>query len=133
MFAKPEIGSEIEVVTNTPNLTQPFAIPRRYRGTVVKAFNWAGDYDFCLTTGDRAFPVRVIDIRYVKEMKLLDGTEAATQAETAVPKIRSWTVDGSKGNTYIVTNDNGKWSCDCVAGKFGRHCKHVDQIKASAQ
>jgi len=128
MFAKPEIGSEIEIITNTPSPGQPFALPRNYRGTVVKPFNWIDDYDFCLTTSDSAFPVRIVDIRNVKEMKFIDGTEA-TVAETAVPKIRSWTVDGSKGNQYIVTNDNGKWSCDCVAGKFGRHCKHVEKAK----
>jgi hypothetical protein len=128
MFAKPKIGSDIEIVTTTPNPAQPFALPKRHRGTVVKPFNWVGDHDFCLTTGDSAFPVRVVDIRYVKEMKFIDGTEAVI-TETAVPKIRSWTVDGSKGNQYIVTNDDGKWSCDCVAGKFGRHCKHVEQLK----
>ncbi len=130
MFAKPDVGSDIEVVTATPNPSQPFALPNKHRGTVVKSFKWVGDYDFCLTTGDSAFPVRVIDIRYVKEMTYLDGTAANPRTDiAAVPKIQSWTVEGSKGDIYIVTNDDGKWACDCVAGRFGRHCKHVEKIK----
>ena len=130
MFAKPDVGSEIVITTCTPNPTQPFALPKTYQGTVVKSFKWAGDHDFCLTTGDSAFPVRVIDIRYVKEMTYRDGTAATPTTDTAaVPKIQSWTVEGSKGDMYIVTNDDGKWACDCVAGRFGRHCKHVDKIK----
>lgn len=130
MFSKPAIGSEIEILTNTPNPSQPFALPNRYVGTVVQSFKWVGDHDFCLTTGDSAFPVRVVDIRYVKEMKFVDGSIASeTSAKAAVPKIQSWSVEGSKGDIYIVTNDDGKWACDCVAGRFGRHCKHVDKIK----
>ena len=130
MYAKPTVGSDVEITTNTPNSTQPFALPNRYRGTVVQSFKWVGDHDFCLTTGDSAFPVRVVDIRCVKDMKYADGSAAIEKANSvAVPKIQSYSVEGSKGDIYIVTNDDGKWACDCVAGRFGRHCKHVDKIK----
>lgn len=129
MFSKPAVGAEIEVVTNTPNPAQPFALPKRHIGTVVQSFKWVGDHDFCITTSDSAFPVRVVDIRYVKEMKYINGAAVSSVVATAVPKIQSWTVEGSKGDIYIVTNDDGKWACDCVAGRFGRHCKHVEKIK----
>jgi len=129
MFTKPDIGSDIEIITNTPNPAQPHALPNRYRGRVVIPFKWINEYDFCLTTGDSAFPVRVVDIRNVTEIKYLDGSIAVQTEYTAVPKIQSYTVEGSKGDVYIVTNDNGKWACDCVAGKFGRYCKHVEKIK----
>ena len=129
-YAIPEVGSEIEFISHTPNPGQPFALPNRYQGTVVQSFKWAGDHDFCITTGDRTFPVRIVDIRYVREMKHINSSTVPTQAElTAVPKILSWTTEGSKGDVYIVTNDDGKWACDCVAGQFGRHCKHVEKIK----
>jgi hypothetical protein len=128
-FNKPEVGSDIEVVTATPNPSQPFALPKHYRGRVVQPFKWAGPNDFCMTTDQADFPVRVIDISYVKELKYVDGTVATTVEVKPVPKIESWTVDGSKGDVYIVTRDGTKWSCDCVAGKFNRHCKHVSLIQ----
>jgi hypothetical protein len=128
-FAKPEVGSEIEITTNTPNPTLPNALPNYYRGKVVTPFKWINEYDFCLSTNDRSFPVRVVDIRHVTQMKFVDGSAAVQTEYTPVPKIESWTVEGSKDNVYIVTRDNGKWSCDCVAGKFNRHCKHVAAIQ----
>ena len=133
MYTKPAVGSEIEIVTNTPNPVQPFALPRRYIGRVVEPFKWVNDNDICITTGDSAFPVRVVDIRYVKEMTYLDGTIASQRTEvTAVPKIQTWTVEGSKGDVYIVTRDGDQWACDCVAGRFNRSCKHVAAIKCRA-
>lgn len=129
MFAKPEVGSEIEITTNTTNPGLTFSLPNRYRGRVVTPFKWINEHDFCLTTGDSAFPVRVVDIRNVTEIKYVDGSIAIQTEYTAVPKIQNWTVEGSKGDIYIVTNDNGKWACDCVAGRFNRYCKHVEKIK----
>lgn len=128
-FAKPTIGSDVEVVTDTPNPSQPFALPKHYRGRVVQPFKWVGPDDFCLTTGDSYFPVRVINIKYVKDLTYVDGSIATTTEAKAVPKIESWSVEGSKGDIYIVTRDGDKWSCDCVAGKFNRSCKHVLSIQ----
>ena len=43
----------------------------------------------------------------------------------------TYKVDGSKGNVYNVTNDNGVWNCSCPAHGFGRgkDCKHIKEIK----
>jgi hypothetical protein len=128
-YAKPEIGAEIEIVTNTPNPTQPFALPNTYRGIVVKALKWVTPDDFCMTTDRPEFPVRVVDIKNVASLRFLDGSEAKQIEVRSVPKIQSWTVEGSKGDVYIVTKDNDKWACDCVAGRFGRNCKHVASIQ----
>ncbi len=34
-----------------------------------------------------------------------------------------------KIKNYTVIFDSKKWSCDCRAGKLGKHCKHIDQAK----
>ena len=47
-------------------------------------------------------------------------------------KVKSeWKVNGSKGNTYLVVNDDGFWSCSCPAHGFGRgkDCKHIVEIR----
>lgn len=51
---------------------------------------------------------------------------------TPKPAKLEWAVEGSKGNTYTVVNDNGNWTCSCPAHGFGRgkDCKHIAQIKA---
>ncbi len=46
---------------------------------------------------------------------------------------REWTVEGSKGKTYVVKSDDGFWTCSCPAHAFGRgkDCKHITTIKAN--
>ena len=55
-----------------------------------------------------------------------------TEAKSKNVKVKmEWKVNGSKGNTYRVVNDEGIWSCSCPAHGFGRgkDCKHIIQIK----
>jgi hypothetical protein len=39
------------------------------------------------------------------------------------------TVDGSKGNKYVVSCNRGRWSCDCKGFKFRKTCKHVEEAQ----
>lgn len=34
------------------------------------------------------------------------------------------------GAFHLVTTESGRHSCDCEAGKFGKHCAHVEAVKA---
>ena len=44
---------------------------------------------------------------------------------------KTYKVEGSKGNSYKVLNDEGIWTCSCPAHGFGRgkDCKHIKNIK----
>jgi hypothetical protein len=44
---------------------------------------------------------------------------------------RCWTVTGSKGDNYIVSQQNNQWSCSCSGFAFRNRCRHVDQIRDS--
>ena len=44
-------------------------------------------------------------------------------------KSETYTITGSRGDKYTVTNRNGKFSCDCPAGKFRGSCKHSTQVQ----
>lgn len=39
-----------------------------------------------------------------------------------------WTVPGSKGNSYTVTLDAGRYDCTCRGYQFYRSCKHIKSI-----
>ncbi len=43
---------------------------------------------------------------------------------------RNWTVSGSKGNSYTVTEEHGLWTCTCSGFKFRNKCKHVEEISS---
>jgi predicted nucleic acid-binding Zn finger protein len=47
-------------------------------------------------------------------------------------KAISYSVEGSRGNSYAVVNSGNIWTCSCPAHGFGRgkECKHILAIKS---
>ena len=45
------------------------------------------------------------------------------------PQGRTWTVKGSKGDEYKVTELDGNLNCTCSGFKFRGDCKHVKSIQ----
>jgi len=44
-------------------------------------------------------------------------------------EVRSYEVQGSKGDTYTVTDNGGTWTCTCPGFGWRRKCKHVEAQK----
>ena len=95
-----------------------------YTGIVVHE-KWYGDDKIGLTTDMKHFPVRVLNRANIVEVMgaKVDYTPVKSTRETI-------TVQGSKGNTYIVTKENGKASCTCPGFGFRKTCKHVQEVMA---
>ena len=134
-YAIPEIGTEVEVC-----MKNPLPVSARYsgmpdywwyRGQILKSLKWMSPDMFCLSTDNKESPIRILDQDRILDLRLVDGGEVEHVELKEKPKFQMWQVDGSKDNVYTVTLDNGKWSCDCVAGRFNRPCKHVKKIQES--
>lgn len=95
-----------------------------YTGRVVLDHGAVRSGQIGLTNDDPEFNLRVIDIERIVSL----GNEEIAVVDSK-PKSESWTVQGSKGQTYIVTLDHGKFECTCPGFQFRRACKHVDTIK----
>ena len=93
-----------------------------YTGIVVHE-KWYGDDKIGLTTDMKHFPVRVLNLTNIVEVSgaKVDYTPVKSTRETI-------TVQGSKGNTYIVTKENGKATCTCPGFGFRKTCKHVQEL-----
>lgn len=93
-----------------------------YTGIVVHE-KWYGDDKIGLTTNMKHFPVRVLSRANIVEVSgaKFDYTPVKSSRETI-------TVQGSKGNTYIVTKENGKATCTCPGFGFRKTCKHVQEL-----
>lgn len=48
------------------------------------------------------------------------------------PQGNSWTVKGSKGDSYTVAEENGQWSCTCSGFKFRGQCRHIAEVNQKA-
>lgn len=95
-----------------------------YTGTVVHE-KWYGEDRIGLTSTVRGFPVRVISRANIVEVSgaKFDYTPIKSNREVI-------TVQGSKGNTYVVTKENGKAHCTCPGYGFRKTCKHVQEALA---
>jgi hypothetical protein len=95
-----------------------------YTGTIVREKFFATD-EVGITTGDPRFPVRRIHRARIVEVggAKLDYTPVKSDRITK-------TVQGSKGNTYIVTAENGKATCTCQGFQFRKSCKHTQEALA---
>lgn len=93
-----------------------------YTGTVVHE-KWYGDDKVGLTTDVRGYPVRVLSRANIVEVNSAkhDYVPVKSTRETI-------TVQGSKGNTYIVTKEDGKAHCSCPGYSFRKTCKHIQEI-----
>ena len=74
--------------------------------------------------------VKVNDEKLLEQFGRL-SEEPILNADAIVPteSFQSWTVDGSKGNTYIVELIGDKYHCNCAGYGFRGKCKHSQQIK----
>lgn len=97
-----------------------------FTGTVVRDHKAIREGQIGITAHDPNNPdfnLRIIDIDRIV------GFEDSAEAVQAKSEHRTWTVKGSKGSEYIVTQDRGQYSCTCPGFGFRRACKHIDEIK----
>jgi hypothetical protein len=95
-----------------------------YTGIIVHE-KWYGDDKIGITSDARGLPVRVIDRARIVEV----GGATIDYAPVKSDRITK-TVQGSKGNTYIVTAENGKATCTCQGYSFRKSCKHTLEVLA---
>jgi hypothetical protein len=74
---------------------------------------------------------RVARIEYLDENGKPIKSESPVEAqdEPEEEEALTWQVEGSKGKIYTVAKHGDQWSCTCVAGSFGKACKHVQAKK----
>lgn len=93
-----------------------------FTGTVVPTIRGYGKDVVCLSTGQKQFPVRIIDLDRIV------GYEPTKKASEN--NFESWDVIGSKGSKYKVTRNGKHFECSCPSHQFRRSCKHVNELKS---
>ena len=72
-------------------------------------------------------PIR-IDVR--GRRFVVNPVQFKTKLKEEEPEGRVWTVKGSKGDEYKVSELNGSWSCTCSGFRFRGDCKHVKELRS---
>jgi hypothetical protein len=110
----PSVGSTISVNC------QYYTGAAKFEGVVVNPYRWLSTNEFCLQTGNKEFPVSVINLTNVVDLKILSGSTIS---------IRKFKVKGSKNDEYIVTLSGDHYSCPCIGFKYHSKCKHITKVK----
>ena len=71
-------------------------------------------------------PIR-IDVRGRKFQ--VNPVQFKTELKEPEPEGRVWTVKGSKGDEYRVSELNGNYSCSCSGFRFRSKCRHIEQFE----
>jgi hypothetical protein len=66
-----------------------------------------------------------------RKFKEVPDIWGVTVDETEPVEGRNWTVTGSKGAAYTVTENHGLWTCTCSGFKFRNKCRHVETISST--
>jgi hypothetical protein len=91
------------------------------RGKLTNVPKWCGPKTIALIR-DEDGGLSIIDHSLILKV---DGKNF----EVIEPKVNSWTVAGSKGSTYVVTETGGRYTCTCTGFQFRKSCKHLGMIK----
>lgn len=120
----PTVGSVIKVrvsYSQGPQMVPPQDDFHEYEGKVLPSYKWLSDREFCLS-GDDNWPIRVINVESVKDMKLISG-----ELKDVKSAVETFVVVGSKGHKYTVTRSSKGWTCTCPGASFRGTCKHIEE------
>jgi len=122
----PQIGSRVRVTTRYREIyihaTSPFK-DRVLEGEIVNPDKWMDQDNFKLFTGNPEFPYSIINVNNVHDIKYLTGGSG----RSLVNDTKTFTVKGSKGDTYTVTQVGTRWTCTCHGFQFRRSCRHIKE------
>lgn len=134
---KPNLGQRLRVTTDWTDLfaKSPSYVARAYvvEGEVVASDPEDPPNTFRLLTSWKHHPISVISYDRVRECIVLsaDAPHAIGVSEAKIPEgTRTFLVEGSTGNQYVVTYTGKTFTCTCPAGQMSRSCKHVKQVRA---
>ena len=59
---------------------------------------------------------------------VVNPVQFKTGTKEEEPEGRTWTVKGSRGDEYRVSELNGNYSCTCSGFRFRSKCRHIEQF-----
>jgi len=123
MHEKPQIGSTVTVKTkyHSPSIWGDWQ-EYELTGEVISV-SWLAPNQFAVTNPNHPNKFSVISLNNVVSL----------QSNKATIKLASdykeWTVQGSKGNTYLVIRKENKYTCSCPGFTFRKNCRHMAEVR----
>lgn len=95
----------------------------KYVGAIIPNPKWVAADCVCLSTGDIAFPFRII------EKSLIVDSTTDIPYNKPIEDKNVFSCRGTDGSIYTITREGSQWSCTCTGFGFRKDCKHVNAAK----
>lgn len=90
-----------------------------YSGTVTQQ-KYTNPDEIAITTNDPR-----IAFRRIQRSRIVEVGGVKIDYVPPSPNKIVKTIQGSKGDTYIVTKENGKTTCTCSGFQYRKACRHI--------
>lgn len=123
MHEKPQIGSQVTVKTKyfSPSIWGDWH-EYELTGDVISV-PWLAPNQFAVTNPNHPNKFSVISLDKVVDLR---SNKATIKLDS---DYKEWTVQGSKGNTYLVIRKENKYTCSCPGFTFRKNCRHLAEVR----
>lgn len=130
LFSIPEPGTKIAITFEFPSYVLGASKVNKttITGIVEKATKFTPPGVVRLLTDfDSPVRVREIPVERITDIKYRDGRVAPKNE--IVGDTKTWTIQGSRGNSYVVVRTIHRWSCTCPGFQFRKTCRHIKELQ----
>lgn len=129
-FSIPDPGCKVAITFEFPSyvIGSPKVSKTTITGIVEKATKFTPpNFVRLLTDFDSPVRIREIPLHRVTKLEYADGRSAPKNE--IVGETKTWTVQGSRGNSYVVVRTIHRWSCTCPGFQFRKSCRHIKELQ----
>jgi hypothetical protein len=129
-FSIPDAGCKVAITFEFPSHVIGTATVNKttITGVVEKATRFTPpNFVRIVTDVDSPVRVREIPLERITNIEHADGRVA--QRNKIQYNTKTWTVEGSRGSKYVVTQTKNSWSCSCPGFQFRKTCRHIKELQ----
>ena len=129
-FSIPEAGCQIAITFEFPSYVIGTAKVNKstITGVVEKATKFTPpNFVRIVTDFDSPVRIREIPVERITNLEYNDGRDAPK--EKILGDVKTWAVQGSRGNNYVVVRTLQRWSCTCPGFQFRKTCRHIKECQ----
>ena len=131
MYRKWLERSKLSQITVRTRLYQPsYHRPDPYceheiTGEILNSIKWLKPDEMALTNPAHPNGFSILHKKNILWIKDADGRKAAVKIDS---DYKQWTVQGSKGNSYLVIRQKGQYNCTCPGYTYRKSCRHIVEV-----
>jgi hypothetical protein len=94
-------------------------------GEQLNTIKWLKPDEMAVTNPAHPNGFSILHKKNILWIKDADGRKAAVKIDS---DYKQWTIQGSKGNSYLVIRQKGQYNCTCPGYTYRKSCRHIVEV-----